>query len=45
MSSDFFSNLTDELIRRWPDKGVQRQQVTGALKTSLNAEDLVNALA
>ncbi len=45
MTSDFFSHLTDELIRRWPEKGVQRQQVTTALKTSLNAEDLVNALA
>ena len=45
MNADFFSHLTDELIQRWPEKGVQRQQVTAALKTSLNAEDLVNALA
>ena len=45
MSADFFSNLTDELLRRWPEKGVQRQQVTGALKTALNGEDLVNALS
>ena len=45
MTADFFANLTDELLRRWPEKGVQRQQVTGALKTSLNGEDLVNALS
>ena len=45
MSVDFFSQLTDELLLRWPEKGVQRQQVTGALKTSLNGEDLVNALS
>ena len=45
MNTDFFSQLTDELILRWPEKGVQREQVTGALKTSLNAEDLVNALS
>ena len=45
MSVDFFSKLTDELLGRWPEKGVQRQQITGALKTSLNGEDLVNALS
>ena len=45
MSLDFFTQFTDELIRRWPEKSVQRQQVTGALKTSLNAEELVNALS
>ncbi len=45
MELDFFSHFTDELLRRWPDKGVARQQVTGALKTSLNAEELVNALS
>ena len=45
MSADFFAQLTDELLDRWPEKGVQRQQITGALKTSLNGEDLVNALS
>ena len=45
MELDFFSHFTDELIRRWPEKGVSRQQVTGALKTSLNGQDLVNALS
>ncbi len=45
MSADFFAQLIEELIRRWPDKGVKREQVTGALKTALNGEDLVNALS
>ena len=45
MNTDFFAQLTDELLLRWPEKGVQRQQVTGALKTSLNGEELVNALS
>ena len=45
MNADFFAQLTDDLLRRWPDKGVRRQQVTGALKTSLNGEELVNALS
>jgi len=45
MSEDFFSQFTDELIRRWPEKGVTRQQVTSALKISLDADDLVNALS
>ena len=45
MSVDFFARLTDELVSRWPEKGVQRQQVTGALKTALDPEELVNALS
>ncbi len=45
MSTDFFSALTAALLRRWPEKGVREEQITGALKTSLNAADLINALA
>ncbi len=45
MKDDFFAQLTDSLLSRWPDKGVQRQQITGALKTALDGESLVNALA
>ncbi len=45
MTVDFFTQLTDELLRLWPEKGVQRAQVTGALKTALDAKELVNALS
>ena len=45
MKDSFFSDFSDELIRRWPEKGVTAGQITGALKTALQPESLVNALA
>ncbi len=45
MSKPFFTELTGALLQRWPEKGVREEQITGALKTSLNTADLVNALA
>ena len=43
--TDFFSGLTEALLRRYPDKGVSKEQITGALKTALEPEALINALA
>ena len=43
--NDFFAGLTAALLRRYPDKGVSEEQVTGALKTALEPEALINALA
>lgn len=45
MMNDFFSGLTEALLRRYPDKGVSKDQITGALKTALEPETLINALA
>lgn len=45
MSMDLVSQLAEELFRRWPDKGVQSAQISGAVKTALDAQTLVNALA
>jgi hypothetical protein len=45
MNTDFFTVLTDALLERYPDKGVDRGQITGALKTALDTESLINALA
>ncbi len=45
MSKPFFTELTGALLERWPEKGVREEQISGALKTSLNTADLVNALA
>ncbi len=45
MSKPFFSELTGALLQRWPEKGVREEQISGALKTSLNTAELVNALA
>ena len=45
MSKSYFNKLTGSLLQRWPEKGVREEQITGALKTSLNAAELVNALA
>ena len=45
MADTFFSSFSDALIARWPEKGVLSAQITGALKTALDAETLVNALA
>ena len=45
MDFGFISNLTQGLLQRWPDKGVDPQQIIGAIKTSLDAATLVNALA
>ena len=45
MEYGFVSNLMEGLLRRWPDKGVGPQQITGALKTALDAAALVNALS
>ncbi len=41
----FFPELTNALLARWPEKGVREEQITGALKTSLDSAELVNALA
>ena len=43
--TDFFSGLTEAMLRRYPDKGVSKEQITGALKTALEPEALINALA
>ena len=45
MMTDFFSGLTEALLQRYPDKGVSKEQITGALKTALEPEALINALA
>lgn len=45
MADRFFEDFSERLIERWPEKGVRDTQITGALKTSLNAADLINALA
>jgi len=45
MAETFFSDFTEALLHRWPDKNVNPAQITGALRTSLNPEDTVNALA
>ena len=45
MNDNFFSTLTEALLARFPDKGVRREQIVGALKTALEPETLVNALA
>ena len=45
MNMDFFAGLTDALLQRYPDKGVSREQITGALKTALEPDALINALA
>ena len=45
MSMDLVSRLGEELLRSWPDKGVQSAQISGAVKTALDAQTLVNALA
>ena len=45
MEYGFVSQLTEGLLRRWPDKGVDLPQIAGALKTSLDASALINALA
>ena len=45
MNRDFFTGLTEALLERYPDKGVSGEQITGALKTALDPEALINALA
>ncbi len=45
MPEKFFSDFTDNLISRHPEKAVDPGQITGALKTALQADELVNALA
>ena len=45
MEYGFISQMTEGLLHRWPDKGVDPQQIVGALKTSLDASALVDALA
>ena len=45
MADTFFSDFSAALLARWPEKGVSDAQITGALKTALGAESLVNALA
>ena len=45
MSKPYFNDLIGSLLQRWPEKAVREEQITGALKTSLNAAELVNALA
>ncbi len=43
--SGFFAELERKLLDKWPEKGVEPAQITGALKTSLDAPALVNALS
>ena len=45
MNEFFFTGLTEALLERYPDKGVRREQITEALKTALDPEALINALA
>ena len=45
MTTDFFAGLREALLTRYPDKGVKPEQITGALKTALEPETLINALA
>lgn len=45
MKESFFSDFSEALLNRWPEKGVTEGQITGALKTALDPDSLVNALA
>ena len=45
MNQEFFAGLAEALLRRYPDKGVRGEQITDALKTALDPEALINALA
>ena len=45
MADSFFSDFSGALLRQWPEKGVTEEQITGALKTALDPDTLVNALA
>ena len=45
MTNDFFAGLSEALLREYPDKGVRPEQITGAVKTALEPEALINALA
>lgn len=45
MAENFFSDFSGALLRRWPEKGVSEGQITGALKTALDPDGLINALA
>lgn len=45
MADTFFTDFSHDLMERWPEKGVQPEQIIGALKTALDPENLVNALA
>ncbi len=45
MNTDFFAGLTETLLQRYPDRGVRAEQITGALKTALEPDALINALA
>ena len=45
MSKDYFADLTEAILGRFPDKGVRPEQLTEALKTALEPRTLVNALA
>ncbi len=45
MNKDFFAQLIQALLERYPDKGVTSEQLTAALKTAIDPETLINALA
>ena len=45
MADSFFPDFVNGLLERWPEKGVSEGQVVGALKTALEPDSLVNALA
>ena len=45
MKQEFFTALTDALMERYPEKKVNSEQITGAIKTSIQTESLINALA
>ena len=45
MAENFFADFSGALLRHWPEKGVSVEQITGALKTALDPDSLVNALA
>ena len=45
MTTDFFAGLSEALLQKYPDKGVHPEQITGAVKTALEPESLINALA
>lgn len=45
MPETFFADFTEQLLLKHPEKAVTAAQVTTALKTALQADELINALA